>query len=121
MKVKETKVLQETEVGSVTNGTNLKGYLHGYTFTDLVKLLGDPTYDTPSGDDKVQKEWVIRFDTGSTYEYATIYDWKTYDLEYTTQELTTWNIGAHVPMVAMWVKDFLDQAFVEYSIRDLHE
>lgn len=103
------KVLKEGEVGSVINGTNLKGYLNGYTFKDLVKALGRPTYLEPSGDGKVQMEWVIKFDNGRFIEYATIYDWKTYDREYTTTKLTTWNIGGHAPIVSHWVKELVDR------------
>ena len=29
-------------------------------FNSLVDILGEPTYDTPSADDKVQKEWVLK-------------------------------------------------------------
>lgn len=109
----KTQVLKEGQVGSKINGTNLKGYLNGYTFRDLVKAFGRPTYLEPSGDEKVQVEWVIKFDNGSVNEYATIYDWKTYDRAYTTTKLTTWNIGGHVPVVSHWVKELVDQKIQE--------
>jgi hypothetical protein len=73
-----------------TTGTSLKGYLTGVTYNDLVKAFGEPSYPEPSGDDKVQKEWVLSWE-GNIY---TIYDWKTYDPDYTTTRLTRWNVGS---------------------------
>lgn len=65
------------------------GSLVGVTYWDLKRTLGNPTFDEASGDDKVQKEWVIDYN-GETF---TIYDWKTYDEEYTVTKLDTWSIG----------------------------
>ena len=70
-------------------GTSLKGYLMDVTYTQLCELFGEPVFDEASGDDKVQFEWCILFEES----YYTIYDWKTYDPQYSMQELTTWNIG----------------------------
>jgi hypothetical protein len=72
-----------------TNGTHKIGELNGVFYSDLVDILGEPTFDEPSGDDKVQKEWVIEF-KGDIF---TIYDWKTFNEEYTTNELDRWSIG----------------------------
>lgn len=66
------------------------GSLKGLYFRDLVNKLGEPTV-IGSGDDKVQYEWIMKFEG----EIFTIYDWKTYDVEYTEQELTTWSIGGN--------------------------
>ena len=73
-----------------TSGTSLGGFIDGYTYTQLVEVLGEPTFDEPSGDDKTQVEWVFEFEG----EYYTMYDWKTYDPIYTKTELTRWNIGS---------------------------
>lgn len=70
-------------------GTSLKGYLKGVRYYELVQLFGEPTFDEASGDEKVQVEWVVRYNEN----YFTIYDWKTYNREYAINELTTWNIG----------------------------
>ena len=40
-------------------------------------------------DDKVQVEWVVKYKG----EYFTIYDWKTYDRNYTETKLDIFNIG----------------------------
>ena len=71
-----------------TNGTSLKGYLNA-TYRDLVNVLGEPTFPEESGDGKVQVEWVVEFEG----EIFTIYDWKTYDRQYTEYELDRFNIG----------------------------
>lgn len=65
------------------------GSLRGIKYVQLVDLLGEPTWDEPSGDDKVQKEWVCKFGD----EQFTIYDWKTYDEEYTITENDVWSVG----------------------------
>jgi len=65
------------------------GSLEVVRYTELVECLGKPTWDYPSGDDKVQKEWVVMFGD----KQFTIYDWKTYDAEYTMTHLQKWSIG----------------------------
>jgi hypothetical protein len=85
--MKQIKVLREGEFAQAL------GYkvdsLEGVRYTELVECLGEPTWDYPSGDDKVQKEWVVKFGD----EQFTIYDWKTYDVEYTMTQLKVWSIG----------------------------
>jgi len=82
------------------NGTSLKGYIIGYTYSQLVEIMGEPTFSEESGDSKVQKEWVIR----DGKDVFTIYDWKTYDNQYTTTELTRWNVGGKV-----YAGDFIEK------------
>jgi hypothetical protein len=82
------KTLEKNQVGNKVNGSSLKGYIR-CTYQDLVKALGEPTYPDPSGDDKVQKEWAVEFE-GNVF---TIYDWKTFDVEYTINELDEFHIG----------------------------
>jgi len=81
------KVLKAEEAR--VSGTYLVGYLEDVNFMDLVTGLGEPTFDDPSGDDKVQVEWVCKFN-GKLF---TIYDWKTYDREFTEHSLTKFNVG----------------------------
>ena len=82
------QVFDEMTAPSV-NGTSLVGYLEGFTFDNLVNVLGRPTFDEPSGDNKVQVEWVVEYD-GEVY---TVYDWKTYNREFTLNNLAKWNVG----------------------------
>jgi len=74
---------------SLVGGTSRKGKLVGFGYSELVDLMGEPTFTTASGDGKVQKEWVI-VDGKNVF---TIYDWKTYNEQYTMKELTVWHIG----------------------------
>jgi hypothetical protein len=76
---------------TATDFTSLKGYITA-TYSQLVEELGEPTFNTPSGDGKTQVEWVVEFEN----DYYTIYDWKTHNREYTLNELDTFNIGSRV-------------------------
>ncbi len=78
------------------NGTYKIGSLDGIYYRDLVEKLGQPTV-TGSGDDKVQYEWIMEFED----QIFTIYDWKTYDAEYTEYELDTWSIGGDANSAAL--------------------
>ena len=82
-----------------TCGTSLKGYTSA-TYKQLVAVLGEPTFNTPSGDDKTQVEWVVKFKN----DYFTIYDWKTYDREYTLNELTIFHVGGKIDAFDFIVK-----------------
>ena len=80
----------------VAYGTYKIGSLNGIYYRDLVEKLGEPTV-IGSGDDKVQYEWIMKFEG----EIFTIYDWKTYDAEYTKYELDTWSIGGNENSAAL--------------------
>ena len=82
-----------------TCGTSLKGYTAA-TYNQLVKVLGEPTFNTPSGDNKTQVECVVKFRN----KYFTVYDWKTYDREYTLNELTIFHIGSKIDAFDFIVK-----------------
>lgn len=84
--------LQADEALYETNGTSLKGYLKAdIKFTDLYRTLGEPTFKPEdSGDGKIQYEWVLKWN-GTVY---TIYDWKTYDQDYTLTEYDRWHVGS---------------------------
>ena len=81
-------VFHDTDAPS-TAGTYKVDTLMGPNYSQLVNFLGDPTYSSPSGDNKVQKEWVVEFND----ELFTIYDWKTYSVYETMNTLDTWSIG----------------------------
>ena len=74
-----------------TCGTSLKGYTHA-TYKRLVEVLGPPTFSEASLDDKTQVEWVVKFKNN----YFTIYDWKTYDREYTMNILEIFHVGGKI-------------------------
>lgn len=89
MKTKEQFQVFENST-DVADGTWKIGSLTGLFFRDLVEKLGKPSV-VGSGDDKVQYEWIIEYEN----RIYTIYDWKTYDPEYTEYELYTWSIGGN--------------------------
>jgi hypothetical protein len=104
------KVLKAEE--AKINGTYLVGYLEDVNFMDLVTGLGEPTFDNPSGDDKVQVEWVCKFN-GKIF---TIYDWKTYDREFTEHSLTKFNVGSK-DVSGLEVQEFIEfvKGQIEYA------
>ena len=83
------KIQNHKKALELIGGTFAVGKLNGYTYSQLVDVMGEPTFPNGSDDGKVQKEWVIR----DGNDIFTIYDWKTYDEDYTTNELTRWNVG----------------------------
>jgi hypothetical protein len=80
-------------------GSSLKGYTKA-TYKRLVEVLGPPTFSEASLDDKTQVEWVVKFKN----DYFTIYDWKTYDREYTLNELTIFHVGGKIDAFDFIVK-----------------
>lgn len=56
---------------------------------NLKRILGEPTYDSNDGTDKVNFEWVCENSKGNT---VTIYDWKNYR-QINEKELIEWHIG----------------------------
>lgn len=74
------------ECGVVTSKQTV---LENVNYNELVKLLGNPTFSIQSLDEKIQVEWVMRIN-GHT---VTIYDYKTYDREYTINKLRVWSVG----------------------------
>lgn len=96
MRTKLNVFIQESAPDTV--GSSLKGYINA-TYDELVDVLGEPTRNEPSGDEKTQVEWVVEFE-GNIF---TIYDWKTYSKDYTLNELDVFNVGGKVR-----AEDFID-------------
>jgi hypothetical protein len=71
-------------------GTSFYNVTVSATINQLTEILGAPTYDTPSGDNKVQKEWVCETEDCKIF---TIYDWKHYRT-LSPDEVIEWHIGA---------------------------
>lgn len=74
-----------------SSGSGLQGYITT-TYDKLVEVFGEPVQYGEG--DKVTAEWIIEFMDTETYEltYATIYDWKQYELG-TPYDLYDWHIG----------------------------
>jgi len=87
------KTLTEDEyTWAMMGGTHKISEIVNTTYSDLVDAFGLPTMHG-SGDNKVQMTWVIEVESEDGVETMEIYDWKTYDLNYTINSLTRWSIG----------------------------
>ena len=92
--MKYNKITNKENAQDIVGGTSLKDRLVGFNYKQLVAAFGEPTFPNPSGDGKVQKEWV--FQRKSDGAVFTLYDWKTYDENFTTTMLQNWNVGGKV-------------------------
>lgn len=104
-------------------GTSMKTRLMGVTYDELVQALGEPSFPEPSLDGKIQVEWVYKIDEpfdNPTYtdEVVTLYDWKTYDREFTVNELNVWNIGSKLNRVAYDFHDMVLQKVTENRLKE---
>jgi hypothetical protein len=86
-----------------TSGSSLKGYIN-LTYNQLVQILGEPTFPEESGDGKVQVEWIVKYQD----ELFTVYDWKTYDRNYTKNKLDRFNIGGKTS--SSYFEDYLERS-----------
>lgn len=90
------------------NGTHLQGEVN-VTYARLVEVFGEP--NCKCDEDKVQKEWAIKFEDGTV---ATIYDWKKGDnyhgpgngTHYTN--VKNWHVGGHTRQALLRVHEALD-------------
>ena len=71
------------------------GSLNDVSYRELINIFGQPTFNQESGDFKVQMEWAIEVNDGDKVYILRIYDWKTYDRNYTKTKLNTWSIGGN--------------------------
>ncbi|QDP58435.1 MAG: hypothetical protein Unbinned6046contig1000_4 [Prokaryotic dsDNA virus sp.] len=72
--------------------TSFKGYrITNVSYDQLVDILGKPTFPNANSDGTVQKSWVLVWDS-KVYE---IYDYHTFDEQYTIRFNTFWHIGSH--------------------------
>ena len=83
------KVLNSVEADNTNFALWKVGELTDIKYSELVRILGEPTYNEESGDGKTQVEWWILLNE----KYFTIYDWKTYNREFTLNGLDVWSIG----------------------------
>lgn len=99
------EIIKDREEGRyITSGTSLKDYLNGVSYAQLIQAFGQPLYNPEdSGDGKVNFEWVFKHN-GNVF---TLYDWKTYDVEYTINELDRWNIGGRM-YAGYFVEDLMN-------------
>lgn len=84
--------LKIDELDNVNLNSYKVGELNGFTYNQIKKALGKPTFKpSDSGDGKVQYEWVVLY----ADKVFRVYDCKTYDKKYTKKSLTTWSVGGN--------------------------
>ena len=71
------------------NGTSFHNSTVTATVNDLIFIIGKPTYNDNTGQDKVNIEWVLEDENGNV---ITIYDWKEYRKIGMDEEIV-WHIG----------------------------
>ena len=106
-KMKYNIIRNKDKARQLIGGTSRKDRLNGWSYKQLVQAFGNPTFSNPSGDNKVQKEWVFqRNSDGVTF---TIYDWLSKTEDYVMNFNTNWNVGS---------KEYAGE-FVEDLIKEL--
>lgn len=91
----------EKEIYEALHLTHLVAKIEHVYYDDLVRYIGEPSIIHESGDGKTQVEWVFKYKDSA----FSIYDWKTYDRDYTLQELTRWHIGG----TPTYRQEFIDE------------
>jgi len=81
---------------SSTNGTSFHDVTIKASVNDLISILGEPTVQDNTGDDKVNFEWDCETEDGDVF---TIYDWKEYK-KIDENEIIEFHIGAHSKSVS---------------------
>lgn len=114
------KILEiDNDESNFTSGSSLQGHINE-SYYNLVDVFGEPTHSTPSGDNKVHTEWVLRFkciekDATDPDDWeiihATIYDWKEAGPEVARQSTQyRWHIGGKNYMA----EDVVSKAIAEH-------
>jgi hypothetical protein len=73
------------------------------TINELVRVLGEPRYQTNDGEDKVNVEWVCERANG---DIVTIYDWKEYR-PLDGDEKIEFHLGGHSQLITFNGKEDL--------------
>ena len=76
---------------SSTNGTSFHDVVIKASVNHLISVLGEPSYQNNTGDDKVNFEWDCETEDGDVF---TIYDWKEYR-PISKDEQIEWHIGGN--------------------------
>ena len=58
-----------------TSGTSFQNVTFEASINQLIKILGEPTEEDNTGEDKVNFEWELQTSNGDVF---TVYDWKEY-------------------------------------------
>jgi len=76
---------------NLVNGSSFHNVTIKTSVNELIRVLGEPTYQTNDGEDKVNFEWVCETIDG---DVVTIYDWKEYRM-IDVDEKIEFHLGGH--------------------------
>lgn len=99
--------------GMSANGTCLQDYMVA-SYSDLVEVFGEPTYEDDTRHEKVNFEWVLT----DGENVVTIYNWKDYDGGTTAMSSTDyeWHIGGRSKMSAWNLQEFFQSQLEKVSV-----
>lgn len=100
-----------TKSSKEIGGTSFHGTTLVCTPNELVELLGQPTYDQNTGEDKTNLEWVCETEQGNVF---TIYDWKEYRMLEMDEEVV-WHLGGFNGNVTRTAHEELVRALKKYE------
>lgn len=98
-------------------GTSYYGYDLTATPAQLIKILGEPTYENNGCGDKVNMEWVCETTDG---RIITIYDWKEYR-QIQIDEPITWHLGGMQRIDTLVAKAELSHLLLNRTINTIVE
>jgi hypothetical protein len=87
-----------------SNGTSFHNSTITASVNELIKVLGEPQYQSNDGQDKVNFEWDCETEDGNVF---TIYDWKEYRT-ISKNEQIEWHIGGNSGNVTSIAVDELE-------------
>ena len=91
-----------------TSGTSFYDVTFKASVNKLISIIGEPTMEDNTGEDKVNFDWHMENDGGDVF---TIYDWKEYR-ELDKNEIIEWHIGAKSKSVSTVAKVELLMKFI---------
>ena len=91
-----------------TSGTSFYDVTFKASVNKLISIIGEPTMEDNTGEDKVNFDWHMETDEGDVF---TIYDWKEYR-EINKNEKIEWHIGAKSRSVSTVAKVELLMKFI---------
>ena len=80
---------RKIENTSRANGTSFHDTVFTASVNDLIAILGEPTVEENTGEDKVNFEWICETEAGEVF---TVYDWKEYR-RIRKDEPIEWHVG----------------------------
>lgn len=89
----------------LVNGTSFHDVTIKTSINQLTKVLGEPSIQDNTGEDKVNVEWEVITDDGTV---GTIYDWKEYR-RLGGDDLIEFHIGGHNKSDTLIIKNELKQ------------